>query len=173
MEINWWWFTIFGIVTLVLFVALIAKNGWKLDSPLLGLFVTGLFLLALSVLKPGLIKVGDSEISKFASRAEEAKKDAEEAARLALELTAMNVWNEGRYGGAIETDKKKIIIDGIMNKLWDDKSKAKEYVNYMKKQGFWSVSPDERSSITVDENDIKSLKSPLYDQFHLEKSKPE
>ncbi len=152
-----WQFCIIGVLglgILGMFTWFVFVRKEKFDAPFLGLLTLGTLLILVSLVQPRSIKYAGFELNDI-------KKDAEEAAtRIALETTAMLVWNAGHWDEAGRHNEE--LATNLLKELYGDK--ALEYRYALQKKGIYLTPKAELEKIP--ETQVpKEVQSPLYEKF--------
>ena len=152
-----WEFCIIGVLgssILGMFAWFVFARKERFDASLLGLLTLGTLLILVSLVQPRSIKYAGFELNDI-------KKDAEEAAtRIALETTAMLVWNAGHWDEAGIHNEE--LATNLLKELYGDK--ALEYRYALQKKGIYLTPKAELEQIP--ETQVpKEIQSPLYEKY--------
>lgn len=112
-----------GLLAIALFCWLIFGRRENFQTQHLGLLTLGLIFTGIGIAKPKIIKYGLLELDL-----RQAKEEAEEATRVALEAAALLIWNEGKADAAIGHNEE--IAVKILER-WYGHEDAKKFLKEM------------------------------------------
>ncbi|TAJ07812.1 MAG: hypothetical protein EPO61_11835 [Nitrospirae bacterium] len=159
---NWAFCTVgvLGLAILGLFLWFVFVRKEKFDAPLLGLLTLSLLLILMALVRPDSIKYGGMEFNTIKQDAKDINSKAKETVQLALETTAMLIWNEGRLGAGGKHNEE--IATNLLRELYGDKALQYRYV-LQKKGIFLTPKPD---LLKIPDAEFpKEVRSPLYEKY--------
>lgn len=158
-----WQFCIIGVLgsgILGMFAWFVFGRKEKFDAPLLGLLTLGTLLILVSLVQPRSINYAGFGLTDLRRDAEVVNSKAKEAISLALETTAMLVWNAGRFDAGGKHNEE--IATNLLKELYGDK--ALEYRYALQKKGIF-LTPQADLEKIPETQVPKEVQSPLYEKY--------